>query len=463
MAKIVRFNGNLVAPASAALGTERTLFGSASQADDLTSQFTADLRRGWGIVGPSDQPTLQDFNAMGYTLGHLHAYLHQVGVAEWNSGQEYHLGSIANSSGLLFYSLTNTNTGNDPASNSTNWNPAGTGSTSVAMSNANVTLTAIQAARPVIIITGTLTANVQLIFPAYAGRWVVINNTAGAFTVTCKTAAGTGVVVSSVQSIVGDGTKIISPATPALTPGVVGESRNAAMAIAAASASATFTADEVIVESAVTGRQYRLTNVNASINLATTGAGGMDTGAAPASGYVALYVIYNPTTNTVAMLATNATAAKQPEIYGGANMPAGYTASALVAVLPTNGSSQFAAARVSGRKVWTGTVTVLTTSAMTGTLTSFPLSAGIPRNAKSWSGVGAITSTVTPANLSFVVSGSSVSLGAVTLSITNSAVNGGLQAPFADIPITTDQTAFYAASSNAGTPTLSIVSNGYTF
>ena len=121
MAKIVRFNGNLVAPASAALGTERTLFGSASQADDLTSQFTADLLRGWGIVGPSDQPTLQDFNAMGYTLGHLHAYLHQVGVPEWNTLQEYHIGSIANVAGVLYFSLINTNVGNNPASSPAQW------------------------------------------------------------------------------------------------------------------------------------------------------------------------------------------------------------------------------------------------------------------------------------------------------------------------------------------------------
>lgn len=212
MAKIVRFNGNLVAPASAALGTERTLFGSASQADDLTSQFTADLLRGWGIVGPSDQPTLQDFNAMGYTLGQLHAYLHQIGVAEWNAAQEYHIGSIANSGGVLFASLTNTNVGNDPASNVTNWSPIGAGATSVAMSNANVTLTALQAARPIIIITGTLTANIQLIFPAYVKEWLILNRATGSFYVTCKTASGTGVGVpaGTVMQIAGDGTNIVN-------------------------------------------------------------------------------------------------------------------------------------------------------------------------------------------------------------------------------------------------------------
>lgn len=123
MAKITRFNGNLVAPASAALGTERTLFGDVTQSDDLTDQFTADLLRGWGIVGPSDQPTLQDFNAMGFTLGQIHAYLHQMGVAEYNATQEYHLGSIANDAGVLYVSLVDTNVGNDPALSPLQWSP----------------------------------------------------------------------------------------------------------------------------------------------------------------------------------------------------------------------------------------------------------------------------------------------------------------------------------------------------
>lgn len=123
MAKIIRFNGNLVAPASAALGTERTIFGTAGQSDDLTDQFNADLLRGWGIVGPSDQPTLQDFNAMGFTLGQIHAYLHQMGVAEYNAAQEYHLGSITNVAGVLYVSLINTNVGNTPASSPSQWAP----------------------------------------------------------------------------------------------------------------------------------------------------------------------------------------------------------------------------------------------------------------------------------------------------------------------------------------------------
>ncbi|MDA5495940.1 hypothetical protein PGS50_22215, partial [Yersinia intermedia] len=64
--------------------------------------------------------------------------------------------------------------------------------------------------------------------------------------------------------------------------GVVGTSRNAKMSIPSASATATFTADELIVQTALGGLQYKLSSFSNTVNLATTGAGGMDTGTVPA-------------------------------------------------------------------------------------------------------------------------------------------------------------------------------------
>jgi hypothetical protein len=102
MSKIDRFGGNLEAFASDSLSGERTLFGEATAADDLTSQVTDKFKRGWAIVGPNDAPTLQDFNALGYTLSQLLAYLHQMGVPEWSATQEYQINSIAQFGGLLY-------------------------------------------------------------------------------------------------------------------------------------------------------------------------------------------------------------------------------------------------------------------------------------------------------------------------------------------------------------------------
>jgi hypothetical protein len=58
---------------------------------------------------------------MGYTLGQVLAYLHQMGVPEYNALQEFYLNSVTMSSGVAYVSLQNANTGNTPASNPAWW------------------------------------------------------------------------------------------------------------------------------------------------------------------------------------------------------------------------------------------------------------------------------------------------------------------------------------------------------
>lgn len=75
---------------------------------------------------------------------------------------------------------------------------------------ANVVLSAVQAGNGTFNFTGALTANIAVIVPGTPGKWVVQNNTTGPFTLTVKTAAGTGVAVSQgkAQSVFGDGTNV---------------------------------------------------------------------------------------------------------------------------------------------------------------------------------------------------------------------------------------------------------------
>lgn len=162
---------------------------------------------------------------------------------------------------------------------------------------------------------------------------------------------------------------------------VIGMSRNARMNVAAASSTATFTADELIVGTALGGKQYRLSSFNKTINLAITGPGGMDAGAPPVTGFVALYAIYNPAIRDSALLSVNATAAVAPEICPGSSLPAGYTASALVAVVPV-ASSQFAFCAVQGRSVGISSATVLSGTTAPGSVTAQAITA-IPLNAQS--------------------------------------------------------------------------------
>ena len=131
----------------------------------------------------------------------------------------YALGAIlgmANGAGFwLNQTAGNSNDPDTTAAATSGWVPlASYGVTTVSgLTNANITLSAVQAAMPVITLAGTLTGNVQIIFPTWTKRWQVVNNTTGAFSVTCITAAGTGVIIpqgSQYWPIVGDGTNILS-------------------------------------------------------------------------------------------------------------------------------------------------------------------------------------------------------------------------------------------------------------
>ena len=86
------------------------------------------------------------------------------------------------------------------------------GATAITMTSANVTLTPLQYGKPIVLITGTLTTDLNLIFPSIPDQWVVVNGTSGAHIITAKTAAGTGVtcVQSGATYIYGDGTNIAS-------------------------------------------------------------------------------------------------------------------------------------------------------------------------------------------------------------------------------------------------------------
>lgn len=162
--------------------------------------------------------------------------------------------------------------------------------------------------------------------------------------------------------------------------GVVGTARNARMSVTVASATATFTAEELIVQAGLGWLQYKLAGFNKSVNLGITGAGGMDTGSAPANGFVALYVIYNPTTQGSALLAVNATSTVAPEVCVGV-MPTGYTASALVSVWGIT-SSLFRIGFQSNRHIAIPTTNIYSVSGGTVTQTALGVSPVAPPNAK---------------------------------------------------------------------------------
>lgn len=100
----------------------------------------------------------------------------------------------------------------------TGWVPSGSyGATAITgLSGSSITLTSLQASKDRITLAGTLTANVNVIVPAWVKKWDVINNCTGAFSVTIKTPSGTGVALVSGQTatVIGDGTNVKMDAPP---------------------------------------------------------------------------------------------------------------------------------------------------------------------------------------------------------------------------------------------------------
>lgn len=119
MAKINRYTGDLKAFASNSTGTNRTVFGDVTQSDALDDNVNADYLLGWEMVGVNDKPDREDFNGLGFTLGQIHAYIHQMGVPEWDSLQEFPATGITNKNGA-FYISQQIHTGQDPELDTTN-------------------------------------------------------------------------------------------------------------------------------------------------------------------------------------------------------------------------------------------------------------------------------------------------------------------------------------------------------
>lgn len=119
---------------------------------------------------------------------------------------------VMRSDGMGYWFNTVENNTTDPeaaGSAAAGWVPDyQAGATAVAMSGSSVTLTPAQYGKPLIVITGALSANLNLVFPALAQGWTVINNTTGGYSITAKTASGSGVALGTISQIVGDGTDI---------------------------------------------------------------------------------------------------------------------------------------------------------------------------------------------------------------------------------------------------------------
>lgn len=75
----------------------------------------------------------------------------------------------------------------------------------------DVTLNQLEASNEILTVNGAITANINVILPTTPFIWNIYNNTSGAFTVTFKTASGTGISIGQTKRaiLVCDGTNIV--------------------------------------------------------------------------------------------------------------------------------------------------------------------------------------------------------------------------------------------------------------
>lgn len=113
-------------------------------------------------------------------------------------------------------------------------------------------------------------------------------------------------------------------------------------AVWASNTTASMSADAVIVQDS-SGNTRRLTSYSQTVNSATSGAGGLDTGSVAASTWYYLYAIYNPATNTQSILMSASATAP--------TLPSGYTfASGSLSAVLTDGSAHFIGFKQIGNK-----------------------------------------------------------------------------------------------------------------
>lgn len=167
-------------------------------------------------------PSGLDMNGILYEMSAVDRWANMGGGYPYDSTYATAIGGypkgarVLRADGLGYWLNIADNNTTDPDAGGANWRPdLMPGASAVTMTGSNVTLTAPQYGQPVIRITGLLTADLNLIFPAISAQWTVINATTGAYTVTAKTASGTGVPVTGAQAIVGDGANILA-VTPVL-------------------------------------------------------------------------------------------------------------------------------------------------------------------------------------------------------------------------------------------------------
>jgi hypothetical protein len=245
------------------------------------------------------------------------------------------------------------------------------------------------------------------------------------------------------------------------TPPIVGLARSVSLSMSAALSSGTFKATQIVVSNGLSAGapSALLPNFSQTLNVSTTGAGGMDTGTPPASGYLDVYAIYNPSGPTASILGCADATCAGTQVYSGANMPAGYSESALLGIVPTDAVKDIQAGGVLNDKFcYKGFINIFTGQAAQATVKQQSISVAVPPSATAYSGLLGSTST-SAGSWTMGLAGDAAGTGGQEVHMSNSAgatgsgivdVNFAFAQSFADVPIYTTQSTFWMGNQNSG-------------
>ena len=164
-------------------------------------------------------PAGADFNGIFNLITAVQQWQSAGGIFKYDSAFSTSIGGypkgailLSTSNDTQWLNLLDSNTTDPDSAAATNWaSLAAYGVATIAgLSSGTVTATPAQYGKSVITLTGALTGNVTINFPVSQQLTTIANNTTGAFTVTVKTAAGAGAVVTQggQETIYGDGVNL---------------------------------------------------------------------------------------------------------------------------------------------------------------------------------------------------------------------------------------------------------------
>lgn len=157
--------------------------------------------------------------------------------------------------------------------------------------SSDVTLTAAQSLNAIHEYTGAITANINVIVPTVNKLFFIYNNTSGAFTLTVKTSAGTGVAVAQGAKTIlySDGTNVVSATDLLLTTGgtVTGAVRFSAASLNLAKGANITAAATTVLDTA--GNYFNIVGTGTIVSFGTASAGAERTVQFIPDGTVAFY------------------------------------------------------------------------------------------------------------------------------------------------------------------------------